>query len=72
MPPIAWAALTPLQRARLRLYWRTYAATQPTAKRAWGMAAALGRYYVTQAYRKRDWDDGPIEPVRPADSISRP
>ena len=71
MPPLTWAALTPRQRTQLRLDWRTYAAIQPTRKRAWGMAAALGRYFVTQAYRKRDWDDGPIEPVDPIDPISR-
>ena len=57
--------MSPFQRAQLRLYWRTYAASQPTPQRALGMAKALGRYFTTQAYRKRDWDDGPVESVQP-------
>ncbi len=71
MPPLAWARMTPRQRAQLRLYWRAYAATQPDARRARGMAAALGRYFTAQAYRKRDWDDGPVEPIEAIDPVGR-
>ena len=69
-PPLPWAALTPRERAQLRLYWRTYAATQPNRKRALGMARALGRYFTARSYR-RAHDDGPIEPIEPVDPISR-
>jgi hypothetical protein len=67
-PPLGRIPISSKQRAELRLYWRTYAATAPTAKRAWGMAAALGRYFAARGMR-RGHDDGPIEPITP---ISRP
>ena len=63
-------------RQKLRLLWRTYAATQPTAQRAWGMAAALKRYYDALRIRRRTGpggagNDGPIAPIAPVAGTAR-
>jgi hypothetical protein len=67
MPPLSWAALSPRERAQLRLYWRTYAATQPDRRRAFGMAAALGRYVVSRSMRRSG--PGAVDPLDPVDPI---
>jgi hypothetical protein len=64
-PPLPWATLTPQERAELRHNWRICATTQPDERRAFGMAAALGRYAVARSMRRRQTADaaGSLDPI---------
>jgi hypothetical protein len=52
-----------------RLYYRAYAATQPTPRRAQGLAAALWRYNVTRRLLGRPEFDSPLGPVEAIEPI---
>jgi hypothetical protein len=59
-------------RATRRLYYRAYAATQPTPRRAKGIAAALWRYNVTRrllGHPDLDASLGPVDAIEPIGGI---
>lgn len=56
-------------RATRRLYYRAYAATQPTPRRRQGLAAALWRYNVTRRLLGHPNYDAPLEPIEPIEAI---
>ena len=58
------------QRERLRAWWAAYAAKQPTPKRAWGMAAALYRYFTARSLMRSDRSSSSTERVEPVAPVS--